>query len=82
MFGRKKKVNLDEVLKELAEDNSERSRRHLRVEDGDEPSGVRFKVEFEGVEDLIKEIKELRGSIDELIDLLKEQGSSSTAVKK
>jgi hypothetical protein len=82
MFGRRKKVDLEELLQELAgnedEDGRARVRKRAAVSE-DEPvevSGVKFKVEFEGVDELIKEIRSLRESINELIDLLKEQGSA------
>ncbi|WP_243679502.1 hypothetical protein [Vulcanisaeta souniana] len=48
------------------------------VEDYEQSSGVRFKVEFEGTDELIKEIKSLRESINELIELLREKGDSAT----
>ncbi|MFP3216984.1 MAG: hypothetical protein RXP99_06800, partial [Vulcanisaeta sp.] len=61
-----------------------RARLRKRVDvDNDEGvamGSVRFKVEFEGVDELVKEIRALRESINELIDLLKEQGPAS--VKK
>ena len=83
MFGRKKKVDLEELLQELAgnDDGSVRSR--VRKYDGDDEdyaqqTGVKFKVEFEGVDELIKELRSLRESINELIELLKEQGSVVT----
>ncbi|KUO82443.1 MAG: hypothetical protein AT718_07505 [Vulcanisaeta sp. JCHS_4] len=82
MFGRRKKVDLEELLQELAgnedEDGRARVKKRAAVSE-DEPveaSGVKFKVEFEGVDELIKEIRSLRESINELIDLLKEQGSA------
>ncbi|KUO81647.1 MAG: hypothetical protein AT714_01960 [Vulcanisaeta sp. OSP_8] len=75
-------VDLEELLQELAgnedEDGRARVRKRATVSE-DEPvetSGVKFKVEFEGVDELIKEIRSLRESINELIDLLKEQGSA------
>ncbi|MCG2880719.1 MAG: hypothetical protein L7H00_02660 [Vulcanisaeta sp.] len=87
MFGRKKKVDLEELLQELAGSDDEeggRARLRKRVDvDNDEGvamGSIRFKVEFEGVDELVKEIRALRESINELIDLLKEQGPAS--VKK
>ncbi|ADN50271.1 hypothetical protein [Vulcanisaeta distributa] len=84
MFGRKKKVDLEELLQELtSDDGNVRSRVKRRVvdddvEDHEQQPGVKFKVEFEGVEELIKEIRSLRESINELIGLLKEQESTIT----
>ena len=87
MFGRrKKKVDLEELLQELAGgDDEEGGKARLRKSvdannEGVAMGGVRFKVEFEGVDELVKEIRALRESINELIDSLKEQGSA--AVKK
>ncbi|GAB6947429.1 hypothetical protein JCM16161A_15590 [Vulcanisaeta sp. JCM 16161] len=83
MFGRKKKVDLEELLQELAsgDDGNVRSRvrRHVdEDEDYGQQTSVKFKVEFEGVDELIKEIRSLRESINELISLLKEQESAVT----
>ena len=82
MFGRKKKVDLEELLQELAGNDDGNVRSRVRKYDGDEDyvqqSGVKFKVEFEGVDELIREIRSLRESINELIELLKEQGSVVT----
>ncbi len=85
MFGRKKKVDLEELLQELtSDDGNVRSRVKKRVvnddggEDYEQQPGVKFKVEFEGVEELIKEMRSLRESINELIGLLKEQESTIT----
>ncbi len=84
MFGRKKKVDLEELLQELtSDDGNVRSRVKRRVvdddvEDHEQQPGVKFKVEFEGVEELIKEIRSLRESINGLIGLLKEQESTIT----
>lgn len=82
MFGRKKKVDLEELLQELAgSDNgnaSIRSRRRVAEDEEDygQQGGVKLKVEFEGANELIKEMRSLRESINELINLLREQGSS------
>ena len=82
MFGRKKKVDLEELLQELASnDDGARARPRRRVEEDEEEDygqqgGIRFKVEFEGIDELIKEIRSLRDSINELISLLKEQESA------
>ncbi|WP_054857050.1 hypothetical protein [Vulcanisaeta sp. JCM 16159] len=79
MFGRRKKVDLEELLQELTsnEEDNTRSKSRRRVgedyEDYGQQAGVKFRVEFEGVDELIKEIKSLRESINELIGLLKEQ---------
>ena len=83
MFGRKKKVDLEELLQELAGNDDGNVRSRVRKYDGDDEdyaqqAGVKFKVEFEGVDELIKEMRSLRESINELIELLKEQGSVVT----
>ncbi|WP_069808264.1 hypothetical protein [Vulcanisaeta thermophila] len=77
MFGRKrKKVDLEELISELAgdEENEGTSGRKALVDGSNyrDVGGVRFKVEFEGVEELIKEIRALRESIDSLIEALRE----------
>ena len=87
MFGRKRKVDLEELLQELTgdEDGDGRSRARKRVSDGGEDyeqsRGVRFKVEFDGVDELIREIRSLKESINELTTLLREQGESTTTKK-
>ncbi len=83
MFGRKKKVDLEELLQELTDDEDNYGKGRIKrrvgdVEDYEQSSGVRFKVEFEGANELIKEIKSLRESINELIELLREKGDSAT----
>ncbi|BDR92074.1 hypothetical protein [Vulcanisaeta souniana] len=83
MFGRKKKVDLEELLQELTDDGDSNGKGRIKrrvgdVEDYEQSSGVRFKVEFEGTDELIKEIKSLRESINELIELLREKGDSAT----
>ncbi|MGC8542822.1 MAG: hypothetical protein ACP5NQ_02675 [Vulcanisaeta sp.] len=88
MFGRRKKVDLEELLQELAGDNEDndaraRVRKYVKGDDDEyqQPSGVKFKVEFEGIDELIKELRSLRDSINELIELLKEQGNSAAPRK-
>ena len=83
MFGRKKKVDLEELLQELTGNDDGNVRSRVRRYDSDDENyaqqtGVKFKVEFEGVDELIKEMRSLRESINELIELLKEQGSVVT----
>ncbi|MGC8607293.1 MAG: hypothetical protein ACP5GZ_04395 [Vulcanisaeta sp.] len=87
MFGRKRKVDLEELLQELTgdEDGDGRSRVRKRVsesnEDYEQSGGIRFKVEFEGIDELIREIRSLKESINELTTLLREQGEPTTTKK-
>jgi len=69
MFGRKRKVDLEEIVRELSSDDEVPTRGRVSRSEGD----VKLRIEIGDMDALIKELRMLRESIDTLIEELRSE---------